>query len=139
MVIRKKKAVPPVRSDLPVYPIGVAAKLLGVHPRTLRIYESEGLLEPDHRGARRLYSPDHIRWVGCLRSMIHEQGISIPGIKKLLALVPCWQIGECGIHETCGARVDRSAPRNGVAEGDEEQRAKRSAQKSLQQGKCRVE
>lgn len=136
---RKKKAVPSVRPDLPVYPIGVAAKLLGVHPRTLRIYESEGLLEPDHRGARRLYSPDDIKWVGCLRSMIHEQGISIPGIKKLLALVPCWQIGECGLHETCSARVDRSAHRNTGAGSDGAGRTKRSAPESRRQGKCRVE
>ena len=86
MVAKKKTAIKPLRPDLPIYPIGVAAKLLDVHPRTLRIYEEEGLIEPDHKGARRLFSSNDIKWVFCLRSMIHDQGISIPGLKRLLAL-----------------------------------------------------
>lgn len=83
-----------VSSD-PIYSIGVAAKLLDVHPRTLRIYEAEGLLQPSYIGVRRLYSQDDLDWIACLRSMIHEDGISIPGLKRLLNLIPCWEITNC--------------------------------------------
>ncbi len=120
MAVKKKTAIQPLRPDLPIYPIGVAARLLDVHPRTLRIYEEEGLINPSHRGARRLFSPNDIKWIGCLRSMIHDQGISIPGIKRLLALAPCWEIADCpaAVHEECAARVDRAAPRSLRVAGD---------------------
>ncbi len=73
----------------PSIPLGVAARLLNVHPRTLRIYETEGLINPAQRGSRRIFSTNDVKWIECLRSMIHNEGISIPGLKKLLTLIPC--------------------------------------------------
>ncbi len=107
------------QADDPVYPIGVAARLLDVHPRTLRLYEAEGLIRPKYRGTRRLFSQNDIQWINCLRSMIHDEGISIPGLKRLLALVPCWEISDCPkeIYENCKARVDRSPPKCRCCEG----------------------
>jgi len=101
-----------MRPDTPIYPIGVAARLLNVHPRTLRIYESEGLINPAHVGSRRMFSANDIQWITCLRSFIHDEGVSIPGLKKLLDLVPCWEIADCPseIHEYCESRVDRAVP-----------------------------
>lgn len=121
MMAKKKMAIQPLRPDLPIYPIGVAAKLLDVHPRTLRIYEEEGLIEPAHHGTRRLYSPNDIKWITCLRSMIHDQGISIPGLKRLLALAPCWEVADCPaeVHEACEARMDKAPPRTIHLAGDE--------------------
>lgn len=111
-----------MKPDMPVYPIGVAARLLSVHPRTLRIYENEGLIEPHHAGSRRMFSDNDIQWIGCLRKMIHEDGISIPGLKKLLALAPCWEISNCpqDVCESCMAKVDRAAPRIPYKAGDED-------------------
>lgn len=136
---RKKTEVKPLRDDLPIYPIGVAAKLLGVHPRTLRIYEAEGLVKPaQHSGTRRLYSPSDIKWIECLRSMIHDQGISIPGLKKLLKLVPCWEIAECpsGVNECCQAKVDWAVPRtlHRVGDEDDRKRAKAADQQKQKKG-----
>ena len=117
---RKKIRVEPIRNNLPVYPIGVAARLLNVHPRTLRIYEDEGLIKPERRGERRLYSQNDITWIGCLRSLIHEQGISIPGIKKLLQFASCHEITDCPQEKycTCDAVVDRALPRSLRIAGD---------------------
>lgn len=119
---KKKSAIQPLRPDLPIYPIGVAAKLLDVHPRTLRIYEAEGLISPAHKGTRRMFSLNDIKWISCLRSMIHDQGISIPGLKRLLALAPCWEIADCpnDVHETCEALVDKAQPRSLRAAGDKQ-------------------
>ncbi len=117
---RKKTEIQAMRPDVPVYPIGVAAKLLNVHPRTLRIYEKEGLIKPALVGNRRMFSADDIQWINCIRRFIHEEGISIPGLKKLLEFVPCWEIADCpsGIHECCGAKVDRAVPRTLHKVGD---------------------
>ena len=96
----------------PIYPISVAAKLLSVHPRTLRIYEEEGLIKPARQGGKRYFSNNDIEWITCLRALIHDKGISIPGIKMLLELTPCWQITKCPPEkrDTCSAYIDRSVP-----------------------------
>ncbi|MEN8140254.1 MAG: MerR family transcriptional regulator [Thermodesulfobacteriota bacterium] len=127
---RKKSEVQPLRPDLPIYPIGVAAKLVGVHPRTLRIYEEEGLIKPAHKGTRRLYSPNDIKWIECLRSIIHDHGISIPGVKKLLKLIPCWEVKDCPaeINESCSARIDWAEPRTLHQVGDKAARQQAKAQ-----------
>jgi MerR family transcriptional regulator/heat shock protein HspR len=119
---RKKHEIRSIRPDVPVYPIGVAARLLSVHPRTLRIYENEGLVKPYHVGSRRMFSENDIKWIGCIRSMIHKDGISIPGIKKLLEIAPCWEISDCSAEEceSCQSKVDRAAPRIPHKAGDED-------------------
>jgi len=119
-MVRKKPAAQPLKKDLPIYPIGVAAKLLDVHPRTLRIYEDSGLIKPARSGNRRMYSTNDITWVGCLRKMIHTDGISIPGIKKLLRYATCYEIAECSkdIHCSCDAVVDNAIPRSLRVVGD---------------------
>ena len=117
---RKRTEIQAIRSNAPIYPIGVAAKLLNVHPRTLRIYEKEGLVQPTLVGNRRMFSADDIQWITCLRTFIHEEGISIPGLKKLLDFIPCWEIAGCPaeIHERCAAQVDRAVPRTLHQVGD---------------------
>ena len=122
-MVGKDNRVQPITNDLPLYTISVAAQLLEVHPRTLRIYEDEGLIKPYRQGSRRLYSPNDLQWIRCLRSLIHDEGISIPGIKKLLRFAPCYEIADCpeDIHCSCDAVVDRAIPRSlhlaGSAEG----------------------
>jgi MerR family transcriptional regulator/heat shock protein HspR len=118
---RKKSEIQPMHPDTPIYPIGVAARLVNVHPRTLRIYEAEGLVQPTHIGSRRMFSTNDIHWIGCLRSLIHDEGISIPGLKKLLQLAPCWEIASCPpeIYENCQACIDRAIPRTLHALGDD--------------------
>lgn len=101
-----------IENNQAIYPISVAAKLLSVHPRTLRIYEEEGLIKPARQGNKRYFSNDDIEWVRCLRSLIHDKGISIPGIKLLLELTPCWEITKCPAEkrDACSAYIDKSMP-----------------------------
>lgn len=121
-MVRKKPQIEPIKKDMPIYPIGVAAKLLDVHPRTLRIYEDEGLIKPMRVGNRRLYSTNDLTWIGCLRRLIHDDGISIPGIKKLLRYATCYEIADCPEETncTCDAVVDRAIPRSLHLAGDAE-------------------
>lgn len=78
-----------------IFTIGIAAQMLEVHPRTLRIYEEEGLIRPLRKGKWRYYTINDIKWIECLRQMIHEHGISIAAVKKLLQYTPCWNITDC--------------------------------------------
>jgi len=84
-----------IQDNKAIFTIGTAAKMLEVHPRTLRIYERENLVKPVRKGQWRYYTMDNIKWIECLRDMIHKQGISIAAIKKLLQYTPCWNIADC--------------------------------------------
>ena len=89
--------------DYPVYSIGVVADLLQLHPRTLRLYEKAGLLFPSRRGGKRFYSRNDVQWLQCLRRLIHEEGVNISGLQKLLQLAPCWEIRRqtCEEYQCC--------------------------------------
>ncbi|MGB9711620.1 MAG: MerR family transcriptional regulator [Dissulfurimicrobium sp.] len=88
-----------VDPDKPIFSIGAASAMLEVHPRTLRIYEEEELIRPTRRGQRRYYSLNDIQWITCLRSMIHDHGVSIAGLKKLLQYTACWNIVKCPMEK----------------------------------------
>ena len=89
-----------------IYPIGIAAELLGVHPRTLRIYEDAGLIKPRRRRGRRYYAEDDLKWLECIRHLIHDDKISVEGLRRLVRLQDCWQIRGCGGRQRarCGRR-----------------------------------
>jgi MerR family transcriptional regulator, heat shock protein HspR len=70
----------------PRYFISIAAELAQVHPRTLRIYEEEGLLCPQRRNNLRLYSEADIRRVRVIRFLTRRQGVNLAGVKVILQL-----------------------------------------------------
>jgi MerR family transcriptional regulator/heat shock protein HspR len=71
----------------PVYVISVAAELVRVHPRTLRIYEEEGLLCPARtRTNIRLYSETDIRRVLWIRHLTQNLGVNLAGVRVLFEL-----------------------------------------------------
>jgi MerR family transcriptional regulator/heat shock protein HspR len=103
----------PSADELPIYSLRETAKRLNVHPQTLRKYLDEGLIRPIRQGTRWKFSQKDIMWTECLRSMVHTQKISIPGLKKLLQIVPCWMAASCPVEIQCHcpAQVDWSLPR----------------------------
>ena len=88
-------------SRRPVYPISVAAELAGVHPRTLYMYEKQQLLLPARRGKWRFYSEDDLAWIRVIRYLLHEGGINIAGLQRLLALMPCTDIRKLSTEKCC--------------------------------------
>ncbi len=100
-------------SNEPTYTIGAAANLIGVSVQMLRQYESEGLVLPFKKSSlHRLYSEADIERIRCIRKMISEEKISIVGIKRMLALIPCWAIKNCSKEDrqTCKAFTDYTQP-----------------------------
>ena len=71
----------------PVYVISVAARLLNVHPQTLRNYERAGFLRPTRtEGRRRLYSAEDIERLRHLIRTVEQYGLNLSGLKLLLEL-----------------------------------------------------
>lgn len=88
-----------MKENKALFTIGMAASMLDVHPRTLRNYEDAGLISPQRKGSWRYYSMRDLQWIECLREMIHEHGVSINAVKKLLKLTPCWNIIDCSFEK----------------------------------------
>jgi MerR family transcriptional regulator/heat shock protein HspR len=70
----------------PRYIISIAAELASCHPRTLRIYEEEGLLRPQRRNNLRLYSEADIQRVRIIRFLTRRQRVNLAGVRVILQL-----------------------------------------------------
>lgn len=68
----------------PLYMISVAAELTGMHPQTLRVYESKGLVNPRRSGGNtRLYSRADIERLELINQLTDE-GINLAGVVRIL-------------------------------------------------------
>ncbi len=86
--------------DEPVYTIGTVAELLEVSVQTLRAYERERLVIPFKKASNhRLYSMNDLERLRCIRRSITEKKFSIPALKAMYALIPCWDIKPCTSEE----------------------------------------
>ncbi len=71
----------------PVYMIGVASELIGVHPQTLRMYEQKGLLRPRKSIKNtRLYSQEDVDLGRYIQKLTQEMGMNLAGVRKVLDL-----------------------------------------------------
>ncbi|GAC1435224.1 MAG: hypothetical protein NVSMB51_04180 [Solirubrobacteraceae bacterium] len=70
-----------------VFMISVAAELAEMHPQTLRMYESRGLIEPQRspKGTR-LYSHEDVERLRRIQQMTAELGLNLAGVERVLAL-----------------------------------------------------
>jgi MerR family transcriptional regulator/heat shock protein HspR len=73
--------------DEPVYMISVAAKLAGVHPQTLRIYERKKLIKPGRtEGKTRLYSQRDVDRLKLIQVLTQDMGVNLAGVIKIFEL-----------------------------------------------------
>ena len=88
--------------------ISVAASIVSVHPRTLRIYEDEGLLCPARTPTNiRLYSENDIRRLLWIRHLTQERGVNLAGVRILFEL-----------EERLGARILEALYAEGTGDAD---------------------
>jgi len=70
-----------------VFMISVAARLAGMHPQTLRIYEERGLIKPARSPKRtRLYSQRDVERLKRIQQLTTEFGMNLAGVERVLAL-----------------------------------------------------
>lgn len=73
--------------DRPIYMISIAAELVGMHPQTLRIYESKGLVRPKRTaGNTRLYSERDVERLRVIQRLTTELGLNLSGVELVLKL-----------------------------------------------------
>ncbi len=76
-----------VRRSDPLFVISVAARLLEMHPQTLRKYEREGLIAPSRTtGNLRLYSDRDIERLRQVKYLVEERGLNLAGVQLALEL-----------------------------------------------------
>ena len=102
----------------PVYVISVAATLVSAHPRTLRIYEDEGLVCPARTPTNiRLYSEEDIRRILWIRHLTRDRGVNLAGVRTLFEL-----------EERLGTRILERLYDEGTREGARDAAAKATAE-----------
>jgi MerR family transcriptional regulator, heat shock protein HspR len=75
------------KDDQGVFMISVAAELAGMHPQTLRIYESRGLIKPTRSPKRtRLYSRRDVERLKRIQELTTKFGMNLAGVERVLAL-----------------------------------------------------
>ncbi len=115
MVLRRPERDP----TQPVYVISVAATLVSAHPRTLRIYEDEGLVCPARTPTNiRLYSEEDIRRILWIRHLTRDRGVNLAGVRTLFEL-----------EERLGTRILEALYDEGTKVKDE-QAAERAASRT---------
>jgi MerR family transcriptional regulator, heat shock protein HspR len=69
------------------YMISVAAELVGMHPQTLRLYETKGLVRPARTpGGTRLYSDVDVERLQLIQRLTTELGLNLAGVEHVLRL-----------------------------------------------------
>jgi len=67
--------------------ISVAARMLGMHPQTLRKYERLGLIQPSRTiGSMRLYSREELERLKAIKRLVDDGGINLAGVQRLLSI-----------------------------------------------------
>jgi MerR family transcriptional regulator, heat shock protein HspR len=76
-----------MRLDQDLYFISVAARMLGMHPQTLRKYERLGLVQPTRTiGSMRLYSREELDRLKAIKRLVDDAGINLAGVQRLLSV-----------------------------------------------------
>ncbi len=109
----KDAGMKPNGSLAPLITIGTLAEEVGLSVSAVRKYENQGLIIA-HRTAsdRRMFSQEDISRVRYIHKLIQEQSLNIEGIRRIQALIPCWEIISCkdSKRNQCPAFKDHSKP-----------------------------
>jgi len=76
-----------MRLDQDLYFISMAARMLGMHPQTLRKYERLGLVQPTRTiGSMRLYSREELERLKLIKRLVDDSRINLAGVQRLLSI-----------------------------------------------------
>lgn len=101
----------------PVYLISVVAKVLDIHPQTLRQYEREGLVEPSRtEGKMRLYSQKDIDRIKLILRLTRDLGVNLAGVDVILQLREKMDELE-NIVDKLNIEINKTSPKGSVEQG----------------------
>ena len=77
-----------INPSAPIFPISIISEMIGVHQRTLRIYDEEGLLVPKRTDKnRRLYSMQDVERGKFIQYLTRDLGINLAGVRIIFHLL----------------------------------------------------
>ena len=108
-------------TDEPCYIISVAAKLVQMHPQTLRYYERLGLIRPARSdGKIRLYSARDVERLRQIHQYINDLGVNLAGVEVILRMTERMALMEAQMRETQGQMLaEISRLRRALGEPDD--------------------
>jgi len=84
----------------PIYTLGVASKLSGTPPHSIRQYIDKGLIVPYKTETNRhLFSDIDINRLIWIKEQLNVRGLNFAGIKALYSLIPCWKLKPCSAED----------------------------------------
>ena len=96
----------------PVFIISVAARLLEMHPQTLRKYEREGLIAPSRTtGNLRLYSDEDLDRLRQVKYLVNERGLNLAGVQLILELTRHMQAVQAQLAESAASEENQTLER----------------------------
>lgn len=103
--MHRKKTSKETDQALPGYFISAVSQKVNLSQKTIREYEKMGLVKPrrEARTNNRIYSDFDIAQIRQISHLIHHEGFTLPCIKRLLQLAPCWNVFDCDAKEECSA------------------------------------
>lgn len=72
--------------NMPVYTISITAEILNCHPRTLRIYDEEGFVQPKRKNNVRYYSQEDIELLKKIMTVMKKWHLNVPAMNAILKL-----------------------------------------------------
>jgi MerR family transcriptional regulator/heat shock protein HspR len=97
----------------PLISIGPLSRRVGLSVSSIRKYETEGLVIPFRTpSGRRLFSREDVDRVRNIQHMIQNLGLNLAGIRRIQALLPCWNLLPCerDRRDACEAYRDSTRP-----------------------------
>jgi len=108
--------------------VGQTARILGVSPSTLRLWENVGLISPARsHGRYRLYSPEHLEVLKRIKYLRDVKLLNLPGIRQVLGKT----VNQKPVHDSrpteLGPKLRRLRKKSGLGVVEAAKRAKISA------------
>ncbi|MBI2940643.1 MAG: helix-turn-helix transcriptional regulator [Chloroflexi bacterium] len=98
-------------SEEPCYIISIAARLVNMHPQTLRYYERLGLISPSRsEGKIRLYSARDVERLRQIHRLVKDLGVNLAGVEVILNMaeqVASLKVELDHVRATTGAEIER--------------------------------
>lgn len=103
--MHRKKTKIAVGEETSGYSISVVSREVDLSQKTIREYEKMGLVKPrrEPRTNNRIYSDFDIAQIRQISHLIHNEGFTLPCLRRLVQLAPCWNVFDCDAKEDCSA------------------------------------
>src|SRR5262249_6591475 len=95
----------------PLYVISIAARKVGMHPQTLRLYERLGLVKPARHGSNRHYSEADLQRLRQIQRLTQDMGVNLAGVEIILNLLEQVRDLQAALEEVRQQRLPVPLPR----------------------------